>query len=152
EVLTLQLYTEEVTSEVTSLSFSPDGKRLVTGGRGHERRTGKSWGEVRVWDLYTGVEQLSLKGHTNQVFTVVFSPDGKRIASGGWSGGGKSELKVWDAQTGREQRSLKGPSYMVRSVCFSPDGKRIAAGGGEPTKYGEVKVWDTDTGLEVLAL
>jgi WD40 repeat protein len=51
-----------------------------------------------VWDAQTGQELLSLRGHTgtgygHMVSRVVFSPDGKRLASGS---------KVWDAQTGQE--------------------------------------------------
>src|SRR5438105_565359 len=88
------------TDSVWSVAFSPDGKRIVSGGRDQT---------VKVWDAQTGTETLSLKGHTDWVNSVAFSPDGKRIASG--SGGGLNktgEVKVWDAQTGKLERSLKG--------------------------------------------
>jgi WD40 repeat protein len=55
---------------------------------------------VKVWDSQTGQQLLTLKGHTAAVKSVAFSPDCKRLASGGgvW---GKDEgvVKVWDAQT-----------------------------------------------------
>ena len=40
----------------------------------------------------------TLKGHTGQVYTVAFSPDGKRVASGS----SDRLVKIWDAATGSE--------------------------------------------------
>ncbi len=45
------------------------------------------------------VEQLTLKGHTDSVYSVCFSPDGKRILSGS----ADNTVKVWDATSGQEQ-------------------------------------------------
>jgi len=70
---------------------------------------------------------------------VSFSPDGKRIVSGGGPDNfGSGEIKIWDAQTGQETLTLKGHSDTVNSVSFSPDGKRIVSGSWDKT----VKVWD----------
>ena len=87
-------------------------------------------------DFSSGVrrETLTLKGHLGRVFSVSFSPDGKRIVSGSFD----KTVKVWDAQTGQETLTLKGHSDTVLSVSFSPDGKRIVSGSSDHT----VKVWD----------
>ena len=54
------------------MAFSPDGMRIVSA----------SWdGTVKVWDVSSGKEILTLKGHTSGVNGVAFSPDGKQIAS-----------------------------------------------------------------------
>jgi WD40 repeat protein/tRNA A-37 threonylcarbamoyl transferase component Bud32 len=162
-----QLTLSGLMNTVTSVCFSPDGKRLASAsGVWDNKKEVQAYvaGEVKVWDSATGQELLALKGHTTRVNSVCFSPDGKRLASGAgdpldrqrpaWVSGllGRDEpgeLKVWDAATGRELLALKGHTGAVLSVCFSPDGKCLASGGGlydeERGRYvaEEVKVWDS---------
>jgi WD40 repeat protein len=79
---------------------------------------------------------------------VAFSPDGKRLASGGGWVGKPGELKVWDAVTGREVLALKGHGRPVTSVAFSPDGRHLASVAWEMT----VKVWDAERREEFRSL
>jgi WD40 repeat protein/tetratricopeptide (TPR) repeat protein len=120
---------------VTSVAYSPDGRRLASGSRD---------GTARVWDALTGAELLALKGHTGYVTSVAYSPDGRRLASGGNDG----TVRVWDARTGTELLALKGLAGGVSSVAYSPDGRQLASGGYDKT----VRVWDALTGAELLAL
>ena len=71
---------------------------------------------MKIWDAQTGQETLTLKGHSNAVMSVSFSPDGKRIVSGSVD----KTLKVWDAQTGQEMLTLKGHSGPCRQREFQP--------------------------------
>ena len=91
-----------------SVAFSPDGQRLASA----------SYQMVEVWDVLTGQEIRTLKGHTGAVSSVAFSPDGHRLASASADG----TVKVWDANTGQEPLTLKGHTGRVESVAFSPDG------------------------------
>jgi WD40 repeat protein len=120
-------------SQVISVTFSPDGKRIVTGGGGFDDPLRPLGGEVKVWEAETGQEILSLKGHTDGVTCVVFSPDGKRIVSCTKDiihpHTKPGELKMWDAQTGHETLTLKGHNAGEACVAFSPDGKRILSVG-----------------------
>jgi WD40 repeat protein len=135
------------TGAVTSVSFSPDGKSLLSGGGEFNEP-----GELKLWDARTGQEKLTLKGHTGEVHSVCFSPDGKSLLSGGGSRGGDfgkpGELRLWDARTGQEKLTLQGHTDDVNSVCFSPDGKSVLSGSRDKT----VRLWDARTGQEMLTL
>ena len=144
ELLTFKGHTDRV----WSVAYSPDGKRLASGG-GRLRLAGQppGPGEVKVWDVQTGQELLTLQGLTGNVWNVAFSPDGKRLASAD----GKT-VKVWDAQTGQELLSFQG-SVMASGLAFSPDGKRLASSRNVgPGGVGVVKVWNAQTGQELLSL
>ena len=169
------------TGHVSSVSFSPDGTRIVTGSGDNT---------AKVWDAHTGTTLQDLKGHMSSVTSVSFSPDSTRIVTGSgdrtakvWdarSGALLLELnghsswvlsvsfspdgtrivtasrdnttKVWDARTGTALLELKGHTNPVRSVSFSPDGTRIITSGGERDKPGEATVWDARTGAILLEL
>lgn len=80
-------------------------------------------------------------GHSSKVDAVVFSPDGRWIATGSFD----NTIKIWDAETGRELRSLNGHTGAVRALAWSPDGRLLASGGGDRT----VRIWDVASGREM---
>jgi WD40 repeat protein len=134
ELLTLKGHT----GTVYSVGFSPDGRRIVTGGSYDNT--------AKVWDAASGRETLTLKGHGNTVRCVSFSPDGQRILTGS----DDHTARVWDAASGRLLLTLrlKGHTRSLTAVSFSPDGRRIVTGSYDNT----VKVWDAASGREIVTL
>lgn len=69
-------------SEVHGVAFSPDGLRAVSGSGGYGRGQAPQNTTVRIWDIQRGQQLSCLEGHTNRVWSVAFSPDGKYVLSG----------------------------------------------------------------------
>jgi WD40 repeat protein len=115
----------------TSITFSPDGSRILTG---------LYDGVAIVWDARAGTVLLQLHGHTSVVTCASFSPDGRRIVTGS----DDKSVRIWDARTGTPLLELPRHTDSVTSVTFSPDGSRLAT-----SCYGDVAtVWGAGPGAE----
>ncbi len=97
------------------VSFSPDGKRLVTSS--NEKA-------ARIWNAETGEPIGDLLRQKSWLSAASFSPDGKIVAT--W--GSDTKARLWNANTGEQLFELDStPGYYISSIPFSPDGKFIAA-------------------------
>jgi WD40 repeat protein len=116
-----------------ALAFSPNGESIAIG-------CGCPDASIRIWEAATGRESMKLKGHSDAVNSVAFSPNGRYLASGS----DDETVRVWELATRRETRTWKVHSDAVLSVSFSRDGKRLASGGID----GAVVIWDFDRGAQ----
>jgi WD40 repeat protein/serine/threonine protein kinase len=131
----------ETSAAVGWVYLGPDGGLLAAA----ERRGDEGApSDILVWDAARGRTPVTLKGLQDWAQCVAFSPDGKRLAAGGFD----YTVRVWDVVAGRELLAIKTGLGAVQSVAFSPDGQRLAAG-GEP---GTVKVWDAAGGKALTTL
>lgn len=89
----------------------------------------------------SGAEIVPQIGHTADVQSVAFSPDGRFILSGS----SDATIILWETATGRMLRTITGQGAPVRAVAFSPDGRTALSGGGG----GTLKLWDILTGKEL---
>lgn len=146
-----------------ALTFSPDGKELLTG---------NTLGTVCLWGVATGEEVCSIAAHSGRpeldgVTAVAFSADGEWFASGGTDG----VVRVWSTHGGHELLSFDtppqpqeafrgagpsgnavGPPGNIAAVAFSPDGKFLAAGIARcpfQSKTGKILIWDLNSNQPV---
>ena len=142
------------------LAFSLDGKILATGG---------GWDHtVHLWNVNTGTFRIRLKGHTDKIRDMAFSPDSKRLITASRD----RTMRLWNANTGTEQKNLPTPDdainphaaiadihkYLeqgvlpkerddVHSVKFSQDGTQLISVSSD----GSLHLWDVNTGRYLLS-
>jgi hypothetical protein len=100
---------------------------------------------LRLWHVERGQEVQRFMGHTDRVWRVALSPDGRRLLSGGYD----KTARLWDVATGRELQRFEGHTAVpeghtgaVHAVALSPDSRRVLTG----CQDGILRLWDADTG------
>jgi WD40 repeat protein len=120
---------------VEEAHFNADATRLVTSGGDPASEDSK---QARVWDARTGRLLATLVGHTQSVDAVAVSPDGSKVATGGWD----RSVRIWNATTGALEHALAGHVAAISELRFSPDGRWLFSGSRDLT----VRKWDARTG------
>ena len=120
------------------------GTIVATGSGGDEG--GVKLGQVKLWELETGERQLSFKAHFSSVRSLVFSPNGKNLASGSNS----CNITLWRVE-GDVEKSVSRVKTInnahlseVLSLAVSPDGQTLVSCGADRT----IKIWDLATGTK----
>jgi WD40 repeat protein len=119
---------------VLSLAFSPDGSLLAAGG-GEASRSG----QLTLWNTADNslVHQF-VDAHSDTVYGIDFSADGKQIASAA----ADKFVKVFDVATKQFIRSFEGHTHHVMDVSWKSDRTTLASAGADNA----IKVWNAETG------
>ncbi len=137
----------EGTLGVASLSFSPDGRRLVTAAVSW-MIPGRPDNAARTWDAETGRPLIAFEHPGNpNVYDAQFSPDGRFVVTAA----DDHKARIWDSRTGSLVRELVGHTSGVRSAAFGPTGKRVVTC-SESLSDSTVRVWDAESGRELAVL
>ncbi len=94
--------------------------------------------EIRLWDTSTGNCLQTLRGHSDRVWCIDFSPNAQILASAS----DDKTLKLWNIETGECFQTLSGHTDGIWCVVFSPDGQTLASSSDDKT----IKLWDVATG------
>ena len=132
----LDTLVQKDTDDFSSISFSPDGTILATGGITN--------GNVDLWDAGNAKHLKTLTGHKGSVTNICFSSNGNIIASGGSDG----SIRLWSTNLRLHLKTLIGHKNGIDTLLFSPDGITLLSKGMDNT----VRLWDVITGENIKTL
>ena len=124
------------TSTVTSVCWSRDGGRVISGSMD---------GTARVWDVESGKTVLAIETGLSEVEAVIYSPDMTMIATGGKSEDLKEFMKIWDAKTGKLITNLEGHTEEVFCLAWTADGSTLVSGSMDDS----IRTWNTTTWQQI---
>ena len=127
--------------EMHSVAYSPDGDRIAAGACHGLDKNGISCnkGVIILWETETYQQTGRLSGDIlGDAPRIVFSPDGRNIASITSTGGREATVSVWDIQTGSSFEPEVNKDEILSAISFSRDGKTLALGGS----ISYLSLWD----------
>lgn len=110
---------------VTKVAFDPSNDNRLT--------TGHKSGQVLIWDIQRRKAIHTIHAHVGLVMRVLYSPDGRTIATTGQD----KTIKLWDAATGTPIVSWEAHNQKINDLAFSPDGTKLASASGDKS----VRIW-----------
>ena len=117
---------------IMDVQFSPDGTLLAIA---------TDIG-ILLYNTKTYDNPEILKGHTGNIWSIAFRPDGKVLASSGRD----ETVRLWDVNTRQQIKTFGIDLFPLANIVFSPDGKMLASGGMNGDGIDNAYLWDADTG------
>lgn len=114
--------------DITSVGFSPDGRKVVSAGRDNIVLV------IPIIDVDD--KTLILKGHDSEVYSALFSLDNEV-----WSASYDRTVRVWSAKTGKCKKILEGHTAAVMALSMTPNGKYFVSASNDKT----VRIWNKET-------
>src|SRR5262249_18757806 len=158
--------------DVLALTFSPDGKILVTAGGKNPAAKSQGFREVKIWDTSNGSALPALASHADPVFAVEFKNDGRLLMTRTvyytryfkmdvkppallhsirwWNvnderiveNSSSGGIRIWDASAGEVKSTVKVNPGKAENVLVAPDESSVASLHAD----GSVKIWDVTSG------
>jgi WD40 repeat protein/serine/threonine protein kinase len=122
-----------------TIAISPNGRLIAT-----ESSDLSNSYSVELWDISAGRSAGRLVGHTGQIASIVFSADGRLLATGSADG----TARIWNVENGMERFVLRAHEDGISNVAFLEDDKSLATASVDET----MKIWDVLTGRLLLSL
>ncbi|MCG8366784.1 MAG: TIR domain-containing protein [Pseudanabaenales cyanobacterium] len=119
-----------------TMAWCPNQSVLAVGGD-HDHP------QILLWDVTTS-NPVVLEGNPGQVGALIWSPDGRILASGSNDGA----IRFWESETRQLQVKLQGHFAGVRSLCWSKEEQLLASGAADNT----IRIWDTEKGKTLVVL
>ena len=103
--------------------------------------------QIYIWDISSGVLERTLTGHSGDVWSLAYSPNGKLLASGSGNsntikhyGPDDTSIIIWDVVTGERRYQLKGHTDNVQTLAWSKNSQFLASGSLD----GDIRLWDIE--------
>ncbi len=117
------------------MTLSPDDQLLAID-------TGNN--NIQIWHIETEELVAELTKHENRIYSLMFSPTGKYLISGGWA----DEVYVWDTALWEKQHQLTEHTGSIEAIAFHPDGELFVTS----SRDGTARLWNVETGEQISPL
>jgi WD40 repeat protein len=123
-------------SKANTAIYSPDTTMIATGG--HKKDLEE---HLKIWDAKTGQLVTNLKGHTDEVWCLAWTADGKILISGS----DDSSIRKWNTTTWQQITVLTGHTDAVFRIAISPNGRILASASRDTT----ARLWTLENGQPI---
>jgi WD40 repeat protein len=122
--------------QVLAVVYSPDMTLIATGGW-----DGRDEHPIKIWDAKTGKLVATLKGHTEWVWCLAWTKDGKTLVSGSYD----RSIRTWNTTNWQQTAVLDEHTGLVRGIAISPNDRILASVSGDRT----ARLWNLDNGQPI---